>query len=92
MDTQGRNELKQFNPERARPDVRAKTAAEAVADALMAPIFPASAVPQAHADGTHAKTWFSIATILTMIALVACAAAAVAAAYGPVFTQPMMAP
>jgi hypothetical protein len=49
-------------------------------------------VPQAHADGTHAKTWFSIATILTMIALVACAAAAVAAAYGPVFTQPMMAP
>ncbi|HEY1544209.1 MAG TPA: hypothetical protein VGG01_17560 [Xanthobacteraceae bacterium] len=92
MDTQGRNELKQFNPERNRQDARAKTAGEAVAESLMAPIFPAPAAPQADAVATRARSWFSVVTVLTMIALAACAAAAVAAAYGPVFTQPMMGP
>ena len=92
MDTQGRSELQQYNPDRSRSDARAKTAAEAVAESLMTPIFPSPVVPQPDGTATHARSWFSIATVLAIIALAACAAAAVAAAYGPVFTQAMMAP
>lgn len=93
MDTQERGKLQQFTPERGRPDMRTKTAAEAVAESLMTPIFAAPTVPQVDAIAApRTRSWFSIATVLTIIALAACAAAAVAATYGPVFTQPMMAP
>lgn len=93
MTTQARNETHAFNSDRGRPDARAKSPAETVAESLMAPIFPAPATPHADAPAAaRGKSWFSVATVLTIIALAACAAAAVAATFGPVFTQPLTGP
>jgi hypothetical protein len=97
MTTQARNDLQSFNPDRGRPDARATTAAEAVAESLMGPIFPAAGpAPGAKtADATLAdrpKPWFTMATVLIILALAGCAAAAVSLMYGPVFTEPMIGP
>jgi hypothetical protein len=93
MNTQARNETQTLNPDRGRPDALAKTAADAVAESLMTPIFPAPTAPQAEtAVAGGGKSWFSLATVFTILALAACAAAGVAAVYGPVFTQPLNGP
>jgi len=93
MNTQARDEMQTLKPDRGRPDTLATTAAESVAQSLMRPIFPAPAAPQTDAAVTGSgKSWFSIATVITILTLGACAAAGVAAVYGPVFTQPLNGP
>lgn len=62
-----------------------------VAHSTTGSISPAPAGPRAE-DADRRESAFSIATICAVIALAACGAAAVAAAYGPVFTQPLTGP
>jgi hypothetical protein len=90
MDTQGRNELQPFETARG-GGARSEARVEVVADSVMGPLFPAPAAPQIAASG-RAKWWFSVASVVILIALAACAAALVAATYGPVFTPPLMGP
>ena len=90
MTTRGSNEPKPFDAARGGAG-RSETRVETVADAPLRPMFPAAAMPPAAADARR-ESWFSVATVLILIAGYAAAAAAVAATYGPVFTQPVMGP
>ena len=87
MSTQGRNELNQFDPNRARTSGRRPaTNADSVPKAVVE-----TASPQVD-DAGRGESLFSILTILILVALAACGAAAVAATYGPVFTQSAIGP
>jgi hypothetical protein len=83
----------QFDPDRdSTNSTRPATRAGSAAQSIVGRISPAPAAPRAADVDGGEWSWFSIATLLIVIALAVCGAAAVAAIYGPVFTQPVIGP
>jgi hypothetical protein len=93
MGTQQSDQLNQFDPDRdSANSAGAATRAGSAAQSIVGRISPAPAAPRAAEIDGGEWSWFSIASLLVVIALAVCGAAAVAAIYGPVFTQPVIGP